>query len=225
MNTQGDVYSWRRRLRRKLLNARGTIGADFRSDYSARIEEVVSVLLRRRGASRIGFYWPIRGEVDLRPLMREVVSRGGCAALPAVIERHSPLEFRRWWPGMPLYPDAHGVPAPKWRDLIDPDVLLIPMVGFDQDLFRLGFGAGYLDRTLAALEPKPFCIGISYELCRLNTIFPQPHDIPLDAVVTEDRVRTRRDRVTAPESDRTRPVFASPPCYAAELDANYQISD
>lgn len=183
------------------------------------------MLLRRRGASSIGFYWPIRGEVDLRPFMREFVKRGGCAALPAVIERKRPLEFRRWWPGIPMYPDAHGVPAPKWREMIHPQVLLIPMVGFDQNFHRLGFGSGYLDRTLVTLEPKPYSIGISYELCRLNTIFPQPHDIPLDAIVTEDRVRTRPERAIVPETDRENSVFASPPCYAAELDADFRISD
>ncbi|MEZ5592020.1 MAG: 5-formyltetrahydrofolate cyclo-ligase [Gammaproteobacteria bacterium] len=82
---------------------------------------------------------------------------------------------------------------PKKREVVEPDVLLVPLVGFDDKAYRLGYGGGYFDRTIAAMRQRPLAIGIGYELARLNTIYPQPHDIPMDAIVTEQGLFRRPD--------------------------------
>ena len=216
-----EIRVWRDRQRTRLRKIRDELGAELRREWSIRIESTLRLQLQRNGGSKAAFYWPLGGEIDLRPYMRKYIEQGGSALLPVVVQRHRPLEFRRWWPGMPMYPDARGIPSPKWRDMVEPDVIVIPMLGFDDQLYRLGYGGGYFDRTLCALESKPFCIGISFECCRLNTIYPQPHDIPLDAIVTEDRVRFQPNEVRKFGRVRASIELASPPCYAEEFIDEY----
>lgn len=126
------------------------------------------------------------GEIDLRPLIRDLLSRGAQVALPVIINKDQPLEFWQWDPQKRLYSRGlWGIPAPVDRTLVRPTVLLVPLLGFDGHGHRLGHGGGYYDRTLPTIEPKPQTIGIGYEFGRLDTIYPQPHDVPLDAIVTE----------------------------------------
>ncbi len=75
--------------------------------------------------------------------------------------------------------------TPERRDVLRPDLVLAPLVGFDRANYRLGYGGGYFDRTLAALDPRPFAVGVGFSLGRLETIDPQPHDIPMNAIITE----------------------------------------
>lgn len=107
-----------------------------------------------------------------------------------------PLTFRRWTPDTRM---ARGdwnipVPAPHAR-IVTHDIAIAPLVGWTTEGYRLGYGGGYFDRTLAALEPKPFVVGIGFQEARLQTIFPQPCDIPLDLIVTEKGIQTVRDVV------------------------------
>jgi 5-formyltetrahydrofolate cyclo-ligase len=96
------------------------------------------------------------------------------------------LEFWRWEVGTRLKrQDVWGIPVPAERILSQPEVLLAPFIGFDEAGYRLGHGGGYYDRTLASLDPRPFVIGVGLERGRLESIYPQPHDIPLDMIVTE----------------------------------------
>jgi len=141
----------------------------------------------------VGLYWPIRGEPDLRPLMSSLLERGFTCALPVVVEKNSPVEFHRYAAGTRLTRQSvWGIPVPADRNPVRPDVLLIPLVGWDPGCYRLGYGGGYYDRTLASLSPRPFAIGVGYELGRLETIHPQPHDIPMDVIATEERLIERR---------------------------------
>jgi 5,10-methenyltetrahydrofolate synthetase len=100
-----------------------------------------------------------------------------------------PLEFRKWWPGAPMTPGVYDIPVPDGTELVVPDAAIVPMNGFDEQGYRLGYGGGYFDRTLAACTPRPLAIGVSFELARLPTIHPQPHDIAMDFIVTEFGVR------------------------------------
>jgi 5-formyltetrahydrofolate cyclo-ligase len=118
------------------------------------------------------------------------LKQGAQAALPAVLAPRTALEFRRWQPGDETQPGVYKIPVPKQRHVVVPDVLLVPLVGFDPAGYRLGYGGGYYDRTLAALPAKPLVIGIGFELSRLETIYPQPHDIPMSVIVTEHGVLT-----------------------------------
>ena len=117
------------------------------------------------------------------------------AALPVVVAKSEPVEFWRWQPGAAMQRGFWNIPIPAERHAVTPDALLIPLVGYDSAGFRLGYGGGYYDRTLAALAPRPFCIGAGYDSAELATIHPQPHDIPMDLIVTERRVlRFARER-------------------------------
>ena len=140
----------------------------------------------------IGVYWPFRGEPDLGRLIDSVIRRGGICALPVVIARGTPLEFRVWAPGAPLERGIWNIPVPATGGTVAPDVVVAPVVGFDRACFRLGYGGGYFDRTLAAMPKKPRAFGVGYAQAAIPTIYPQPHDIPMDAVVTESGVVTPR---------------------------------
>jgi 5-formyltetrahydrofolate cyclo-ligase len=136
----------------------------------------------------IGFYWPIKGEIDLHETLLNLVASGAGAALPVIEQKLQPLQFWRWRPGMKLGRGHWNIPVPTEPDPVQPTALLIPLVGFDAAGYRLGYGGGYYDRTIAAMRPKPLTIGVGYELGRLETIYPQAHDVPLDAIVTESRL-------------------------------------
>jgi len=133
----------------------------------------------------VGFCWPFKGEYDGRSLIVKLRARGARAALPAVIAKKHPLEYREWWPGVPMKPGALDIPAPEGTPILIPDAVFMPPLGFSEEGARLGYGAGYFDRTLAALSPQPLKIGVAYELQRIPTIYPQPHDVLMDFVVTE----------------------------------------
>ena len=157
--------------------------------YSARIEATLETLLATlpavSPAPTLGFCWPVRNEFDARPLAGRLLARGGGACLPVVVTEAAPLRFRAWTPGTALAPDRYGIPTPVAGDFIVPDVLLIPLVAFDARNFRIGYGGGFFDRTLAALTPRPLTIGVGFEIARVADTLPGPHDIALDVVVTE----------------------------------------
>ena len=133
----------------------------------------------------LAFCWPIRGEYDARHLARTLRERGALTALPAIVARGKPLVFREWHPGVELAMGPLDIPYPAASRELLPDHVLLPMNGWDESGYRLGYGAGYFDRTLASLQRRPLVIGVSYELARMPTIHPQAWDIPMDWVVTE----------------------------------------
>ena len=122
--------------------------------------------------------------MDPRVAVHRFRVRGAHTALPVVVEKRSPLEFRTWAPGIETVPGVFGLPVPQ-SPVVVPDVLLMPPVGFDAGGYRLGYGGGYFDRTLASLSPQPLKIGLARGVSRVETIHPQPHDIPMDFVITE----------------------------------------
>lgn len=182
--TWEEVRPWRREQRAKLIAYRSGLP---REQRDAVRDRVVPLLRQIPGLTEatIGFYFPFKGEIDLRPLLRELVAGGARAALPAVVEKAKPVEFRAWYPGVTMERGIWDIPVPAPGNPVRPTLLLVPLVGFDAAGYRLGHGGGYYDRTLAVLAPKPLCIGVGYEATRLDTIHPQPHDIPMDAIATE----------------------------------------
>jgi 5-formyltetrahydrofolate cyclo-ligase len=225
-----EIKRWRRERRAILIARRQAIAPDERR----RLQVLILCLLEEHfpelAHARVGFYWPFRGEIGLHALVRRLVDQGAAAALPVVVEKRQPLEFWAWRPGAPLERGVWGIPIPAVREVVQPTALLVPLVGFDGEGYRLGHGGGYYDRTLAAMEPKPLKIGVGYELGRLESIQPQPHDIPMDAIVTEAGVARfgseHRSRVADPfaaidEDPNSRAAYASPPCFMHELDPSY----
>lgn len=133
----------------------------------------------------IGFYWPIRREPDPLPFIRRHIAAGGTAALPVIVAKGQPLEFRVWQPAMKMATGPYDIPYPAEGAAVFPAALIVPLLGFDEAGYRLGYGAGFYDRTIASFAAKPLCIGVGFEVGRLATIQPQPHDIPMDFIVTE----------------------------------------
>jgi 5-formyltetrahydrofolate cyclo-ligase len=117
--------------------------------------------------------------------MTSINARGGRTALPIVVEKGQPLIFRAYVPGDRLEKGVWNIPIPAEGDPVLPDIVISPIVGIDPRNYRLGYGGGFFDRTLAAMPFKPLVIGVGYEHQRIATIYPQPHDIPMDRIVTE----------------------------------------
>ena len=180
-----QISAWRREQRAALIARRVALPAAQRREWSAAISACLESCFPRLAEMTVGFCWPYRGEVDARFAIRYFRERGATAALPAVVGKASPLQFRKWWPGAPMTPGVYDIPVPDGTELMVPDAVIVPMNGFDQRGYRLGYGGGYFDRTLAAAAPRPLAIGVSFEFARLPTIVPQPHDIAMDFVVTE----------------------------------------
>lgn len=140
----------------------------------------------------VSFYWPIRTEIDPRPLMADLFgTRRIC--LPVTHGRDAALTFRAWSPGAEMSVDGFGVAIPADDAPVTPEVLVVPMLAFDDHLHRLGYGAGHYDRTLAGLRPKGpvTAIGLAYEAQATARLPAEPTDQALDLIVTEIRVRRR----------------------------------
>jgi 5-formyltetrahydrofolate cyclo-ligase len=180
-----DVTRWRRAERERLIKARLGLCEETRRAAEALIAARLDAIVTRLSRQIIAVYWPVRGEPDLRAWSCGLGSRGHIRVLPVAAQRGAPLIFREWRPETVLKPDAMGIPAPSEGPDLIPAIIIAPAVGFDDARQRLGYGGGLLDRTLAAMTPRPRAIGVAYAHAALPTIYPQPHDIPLDAVITE----------------------------------------
>jgi 5-formyltetrahydrofolate cyclo-ligase len=213
-----EINTWRKARRVELRQHRLALSPAERKPLWEKIGQTVEAAFPELEAAELGFYWPFRGEVDPLPLVRRLVARGARAALPVVVDRHGPVEFWAWRPGQKLVPGVWDIPVPAEREPLQPTALLAPLLGFDRRGYRLGNGGGYYDRTLAALEPRPFAIGIGLELGRLDTIHPQPHDVPMDAIVTEAGLYWPPVSADGAPGD---PEPSSPVCYAREADPGY----
>lgn len=135
-------------------------------------------------------YWPIRDEMDVMSLIARLMDSGQPVCLPVVLGDELPLEMRMWQEGAPLYEAGYGTLAPPDdAPRAEPDVILMPLLGFDRRGTRLGYGGGYYDRTLAKLKKRPRLIGFAFALQEIDLIPREPHDVPLDVIVTENGVR------------------------------------
>lgn len=179
-----EVRHWRVEMRKALIGRRMGLDAAVRKALGERARQrlIESVELGR--FETLGVYWPVRGEIDVRDLAVEHLKKGGRVGLPVVVTQSAPVEFWSWRPDMPMSRGIWNIPIPAEREVLEPDALIVPLVGFDGQRFRLGYGGGYYDRTIAAAGRRPYCVGLGYGEARLESIFPQPHDIPMDLIVT-----------------------------------------
>lgn len=180
-----DVRRWRKAERERLIAARLAIPADKRGAMSAAIGEGLDTAIGDVAGKIVSLYWPFRGEPDLRGWAAAVVERGGKTALPVVIEKGRPLVFRAYRSGDRLEKGVWNIPIPADGAEVIPDVVISPVVGYDPNNYRLGYGGGFFDRTLAALPRKPLVLGVGYGMQAIPTIYAQPHDIPMDRIITE----------------------------------------
>lgn len=180
-----DVARWRKAERQRLIEERMTLTMAERQIRSDRIAHQLDRAIGRFAGRIVGTYWPFRGEPDLRNWGIEIVERGGRIALPVVIRKGWPLEYRIWTPGDPLERGMGNILAPSRGPAVQPDIVVAPVVGFDEQKYRLGYGGGFFDRTLAAMPRKPRVIGVGYAHSAVPTIYPQHHDIAMDVIVTD----------------------------------------
>jgi len=184
-----DSATRRTALRRAMIAARLALPAAAHRSASAAIRRHLEEFLLPRPAGMIAFCLPVRAEVDCLPLIDRLLASGWQAAVPTVVTRAAPMAFRTWQPAAPLTVDPHGLPVPATGPAPAPDVILLPLVAFDAAGYRLGYGGGYFDRTLAALQRPVLTIGVGFDRCAVADLVPQPHDIPLDLVATESGLR------------------------------------
>lgn len=180
--------NWKRQQRILLRSLRQKIVEEQRNRWSDAITAALIQGFPILGQRRVGFYWPHQGEYDPMQAMKFLKIKGATLALPEVVGKNKPLRFIEWWPKAPMKKDAYGIPVPDNTKEILINAFVIPMLGFDEHGFRLGYGSGYFDRTLAAINPRPLSIGVAFEILRLPTIYPQRYDIAMDYVVTEKSI-------------------------------------
>ena len=165
-------------------------------DRYARVEDlqrVMRIWLFGRSDTVIGAYWPIKGEFGPLPALHRWKEDGELLddpvrrriGLPVVNKLHKTLTFHVWYPGCPMEEDAYGIPKPKDTEPVVPTLLFVPCVGYGPGGYRLGYGGGFYDRTLATLQPKPFTVGLGFGHGFLPDLMPEPHDVPLDAILNE----------------------------------------
>ena len=161
-----------------------------RHQRAAQLQEVLQVWLITRREKTIGAYWPIKGEFDALPALYRW-SEGHDErriGLPVMDRETRQLRFHVWYPGCPMEDDHYGIPTPKDTEEFHPELLLVPCVGFGPRGIRLGYGGGFYDRTLAAMQPKPATVGLGYAHGYVPWLEGEPHDVPLDALMTEEGV-------------------------------------
>ena len=219
--TPQELQTWRRILRHELIAKRATLPRPTFEEYRRRIDTHLQRAFPDLVHGVIAFCWPYKNEYDARHLLAALRRRGAITALPSVVRPKTPLVFREWHPGVRLEPGPLGIPFPPDGPPVQPDSVLLPLVAFDAGGYRLGYGGGYFDRTLAAIAHRPRVIAVAYEFQFIETIYPQPHDIPMDYVVTERGIYVRRSQGGLRFLADTAQGYSSPPCYAAEIAPDY----
>ena len=181
-------------LRRALVEQR--LNLPDRLDRADLLQQVMRIWLIHRPDAVIGAYWPIKGEFDPLPALHRWKEDGELQGdsqlrrigLPVVNKQHKTLTFRAWYPGCPMEEDAYGIPKPKDTELIVPTLLFVPCVGYGPGGYRLGYGGGFYDRTLATLAPRPTTVGLGYTHGYIDEFEPEAHDLPLDAILNDNGV-------------------------------------
>ncbi|MAB33696.1 5-formyltetrahydrofolate cyclo-ligase [Thalassospira sp. MBR-102] len=205
------ISEWRKSVRKKLLAWRGSIDPAIHRQWSVSVCNGMTAILAERPKATVGFYWPIQNEIDLRPVIVDHIARGGKAALPVVPAKAQPMIFHDWTPQTEIAPGFASIPEPVGtKEAVPIHVMIAPLVGFDGRGYRLGYGGGFFDRTLAAMAVRPLVIGVGFEATRIADIFPHEYDIPVDIILTEAGIRPVSEKATG---DFNRAEGASPPCF------------
>jgi 5-formyltetrahydrofolate cyclo-ligase len=219
-----QLKAWRKSERERLIAARAALDHETLARYRKLLDAHIGRAFPGLASAKLAFCWPIKGEYDARHVVKALRERGAVTALPVVVAPRQPLKFREWHPGVELAIGTLDIPYPAHSPEVIPDAVLLPMNGWDAAGYRLGYGAGFFDRTLASLQKKPAVIGVTYEMAKMATIHPQSWDIPVDWVVTERGVYRRDGDKLAflGEPLAGEPsALSSPVCYANEVAPGY----
>ncbi|MEO8203406.1 MAG: 5-formyltetrahydrofolate cyclo-ligase [Betaproteobacteria bacterium] len=224
-----SLKAWRKTERERLVAARLALEPATLQDFRHRIDTHIERAFPGLGKGLLAICWPFKNEYDPRFLAHRLRERGARTALPVVVAPRQPLIFREWKPGDELATGVYDIPYPATGEPVVPDAALVPMNGFDAGGYRLGYGGGFFDRTLASLRAthpgKPVAIGVTYELARMQSIDPQSYDIPMDYVVTERGVYQRIDGTLEllghSPAEHAASGYSSPACLAHEIAPGY----
>lgn len=189
-----DKSEEKKALRKRLVAER--LAMPDRLHRAEMLQSVMRIWLVGRPETVIGAYWPIKGEFDPLPALHRWKEDGELLdepalrriGLPVVDKVHNRLTFHAWYPGCPMEEDAYGIPKPKDTEIIIPTLLFVPCVGYAPGGYRLGYGGGFYDRTLGKLDPRPFTVGLGFTNGFLEELQPEPHDVPLDAILNDNGV-------------------------------------
>jgi 5,10-methenyltetrahydrofolate synthetase len=206
--TWPEVKLWRKTARAKLIGARVALPAAARAAWTNDLVANLRPLLAD-APPPMSFYWPFKGEPDLRSLMRALDAGGIVVALPVAVRLGEPMTFRPWRRGAPMERGIWDIPIPATPEEVVPRTVIAPILGYDDENYRLGYGGGFFDRTLVKLGPGAQAIGVGFSPFALPTIHPQPHDVAMARIVTE-----------AVPLDLA--AGASPACYLDEADPGYR---
>jgi 5-formyltetrahydrofolate cyclo-ligase len=183
-----EVGPWRKSERERLIRERQAITSEQRHKWDEQIGRVLCQFLAELRGAVLSIYWPFRGEPDLRFLLPELRAKYVTIALPVVVEKGRPLQFREWKEGDRLERGVWNIPIPAEGKVVRPEIVLAPVVGFDRAAYRLGYGGGFFDRTLPTLGQSARALGVGYSQTEVPTVHPQPYDIPMSAIVTESGI-------------------------------------
>jgi 5-formyltetrahydrofolate cyclo-ligase len=186
-----DRSEEKRSLRKQLIEQR--LKLPDRLHRAEMLQRVMRVWLVGRSDTVIGAYWPIKGEFDPLPALHRWKEDGELLdelqlrriGLPVVDKERQTLKFHAWFPGCPMEEDAFAIPKPKDTEIVVPTLLFVPCVGYGAGGVRLGYGGGFYDRTLAQLQPRPYTVGLGFAAGFVPNLEPEPHDVPLDTILTE----------------------------------------
>lgn len=176
---------WRQQQRQRLLAEREALSTELREHIQRQCLHYIAAYLGQCEPGILGLYWPIKGELDCRQLAGSLLSAGWVLSVPVINSDTRKLDFARWQPDTPMQSGRWNIPVPVMQDLVKPERFLVPLVGFDAKNFRLGYGGGYYDRTLADSYTTVETIGVGMEMGRFETIYPHEMDIPMNKIITE----------------------------------------
>jgi 5-formyltetrahydrofolate cyclo-ligase len=187
INLNVIVFIMKVELRKTLLQQRARLTSDQINAFSMQLCGRLFTLLQSLPACTIGIYYPLKGEPDVLPLCANPLLEGRSWGLPVCNSTESEqfLLFRHYTAGDALVVGQYQIPVPKNELLMTPSCLLIPCVGFSRLGARIGYGAGWYDKTLARMTPKPLTIGLAFSYSEVKQVFQAPHDVLLDYIVTE----------------------------------------
>ena len=193
-NSDGSTALEKKALRKRLIEQR--LNLPDRAQRADLLQQVMRIWLVGRADAVIGAYWPIKGEFDPLPALHRWKEDGELIeqpqprriGLPVVDKVHKTMRFHAWYPGCPMEEDAYGIPKPKDTEVLKPTLLFVACLGYAPGGYRLGYGGGFYDRMLATLWPHPVTVGLGFAPGFLPDFEPEPHDLPLDAILNDHGV-------------------------------------